>query len=270
MRRWILTATALVVALMFLFPFWWAISLSLRPPLESYAVTGLGIPWLDFAPTLDSWRAQLAVGRIRSALGHSTAIALAATAIAMVLGVPAAYALARAPGARQNDLMVIGFLIIRLLPPIALVIPLYLLVWWLDLLDTAVALVAVNATLLVPLVIVLMRQAFRDLPREIEEAAALDGAGPWRTLRSMVLPLTAPAIAATALVVFAFAWNDYIFALSFFVLDLHTMPLMVQALGSPSPGSAVRMLLAMALPVIVALLAQRYLIRGLTLGALKG
>jgi multiple sugar transport system permease protein len=121
-----------------------------------------------------------------------------------------------------------------------------------------------------PFVIAIMRQAFIDLPVELEEAALLDGAGAAAVFWFVVLPLTAPALAATALILFAFAWNDYLFALAFFVRDFKTLPLLVQAVGSPGPMGAASMITAMALPVIAALLAQRHLVRGLTLGAVKG
>ncbi len=158
-----------------------------------------------------------------------------------------------------------------MLPPISLVIPFYLLASALGLLDTALVLVLVNATLTFPLVVVLMRQAIADLPPELEEAACIDGAGPWRIFVGIVLPLAAPATVATALIVFAFVWNDFLFAASLSTLDVNTLP--VLSVGGWAGGvrqSAVGMLICMSVPLVAALLAQRWLVSSLTLGAVKG
>ena len=171
----------------------------------------------------------------------------------------------------RADLVVVGFLVVRLLPPIALVIPYYFLASALGLLDTALALVLVNATLVFPLVVVLLRQAFADVPPELQEAAGIDGAGPLRILVRIVLPLAAPAMVATALIVFAFVWNDFLFASSLSTLHVTTLP--VLSVGGWAGGvrqSAVGMLICMSVPLIAALLAQRWLVSSLTLGAVKG
>lgn len=270
MRASILTLATYLCALVFLLPFLWAFSLSVRPPLQLFSMDQGAVPWLHFEPTFAAWTYAFTYPGLHTAAGTSLAVGGAATLLAMALGVPAAWALARRRGGPRSDLMVVGFLIVRLLPPIALVIPFYFLALQMGLLDTALVLVLVNATLVFPLVVVMLRQAFHDLPAEVEEAAGLDGAGPVRTLWSIVLPLTAPAIAATALIVFAFVWNDYLFASSLSTLNLRTLPVM--ALGGWAGGvrqSAVGMLICMSVPVVAVMLAQRWLVSGLTLGAVK-
>lgn len=265
----VITILAMLAGLVFLLPFLWGISLSLRPPIMTFVGSGMGIPFVSFEPSFGAWRELLAEGRVQPALARSTGVSLAATLLALLLGVPAAYALARSRTPR-GDLLVIGFLLVRLLPPVLIAVALYPVFHALGLVDGWPGLVLVNAALLLPFVIAILRQAFRDLPLELEEAAALDGAGATRTLFSVVLPLSTPAIAATGLILFAFAWNDYLFALAFFVSEFTTMPLLVQAAGSAGPWGAVSMLTAMTVPVILAVAAQRYLVRGLTLGAVKG
>jgi multiple sugar transport system permease protein len=151
-----------------------------------------------------------------------------------------------------------------------LVVPFYLMFHWLGLLDSILALVLVNAAMLLPLVTIIVRQTFLELPRELEEAAEVDGASPLRVFLRVVLPLAAPAIAAAGLIVFAFAWNEYLFTLAFFVLEVKTMPMSITSVAGTGAALMVRTLLAMSVPVILALLAQRYIVRGLTLGALKG
>ena len=191
-------------------------------------------------------------------------------AIALALAVPAAWALARQSrqGHKTRSDVITGLLLAaRVVPPIILVIPLYLLMDWIGLIDTRLALILVNASLVLPFIIVIMRQAFLDLPVELEEAAALDGAPAWVILLRIVLPVSAPALAASALISLAYVWNDYLFALSFFRLEMRTMPMLITG-GTSSAGMMVRTTIAILLPAIVALVAQRFIVRGLTFGAL--
>lgn len=264
------SALAILAALVFALPLLWAVSLSIRPPTQVFRFEGWAIPWLDFWPQFGAWARELGDVRTQGAVLRSTWVSAAATAIALTLGLPAAWSLGRARRRGLAGAVVLGCLALRLFPPIAVMVPFWLFFLVLDLLDTGVALVIVNATFLLPLAIIILRQAFADLPPELEEAAAIDGAGPLRTFRHILLPLVAPSIAGTALVLFAYAWNDYLFASALFLLEADTVALRIQQLGSPSPGGAARMLLAIALPLGVALIAQRWLIRGLTLGAVKG
>lgn len=262
------TLIAVAVALVFLLPFLWAISLSVRPPSMTFAVEGWGLPVLDFAPTADGWHAMLAEGRLAPAIGRSTLVSLAATALAIGLGAPAAWALARAPFAGVG-LVLVGFLTIRLLPPVLLAVPLYPIFQRLGLGDSALALILIDTLLLLPFVIAILRGAFREVPVELEQAAALDGANSLQIFWRIGLPLVLPAVAATALIVFAFAWNEFLFALAFFVRDFYTLPLLVHGWTSPSPTAAAYLLVTISVPIALALAAQRYLVRGLTLGALK-
>ncbi len=270
MRQTMLTLLALTVAAVVLFPFLWGLSLSLRPPILTFAGSGMGIPFVDFEPTLEAWQRFLVERAASASMLRSAAVSLMATLSALIIGAPAAYVLARCVPKAASDLWVIGFILVRLMPPLLMALPLYIVFQRIGLLDGGTSLVLINTALLLPFVIAIMRQAFIDLPHELEEAALLDGATMNQVFWFVVLPLTAPALAATALILFAFAWNDYLFALAFFVRDFKTLPLLVQSVGSPGPMGAASMVTAMALPVLAALLAQRYLVRGLTLGAIKG
>lgn len=270
MRATLLSLLAAVLALLFLFPFLWTISLSLRPGTMLYAVPGWGIPFLDFTPTLDAWRGELASLHLGRALRHSTAIGAGATALALLLALPAAWALARPGAVPRADLLLVGFLSLRLLPPVGLVVPFYVLAQRLGLLDTALVLVLINATLVFPFAVLILRQGFADIPAEVEEAAALDGAGPIRAFVRIVLPLCAPSIAATALILLAFAWNDVMFATTLLVMDMVTLPILISGYGSVSAGGAVTMLVTTAVPLVAALLAQRWLVGAMTLGAVRG
>ncbi|MFO1055880.1 MAG: carbohydrate ABC transporter permease [Dongiaceae bacterium] len=268
---------AIVVAMIFLFPLYWGLSTSLRNPLDTFTVSGLGIPWINFQPTLDNWTSQLASAEAQRALANSTIIAVCATLLAIALGAPAAYGLARfqfsVRGLTNKDLTV-WFLSQRVLPPVATVIPFYLVMRTLGLLDTKLALVLINATFILPFVVVILRQTFLDLPVELEEAALVDGASHFTAFFNIALPLAAPAMAATGLIIFAFAWNEFLFAITIGSQQALTIPVhmagAVDTRGVQFWFMATRALIAMIPPVLLALLAQRYIVRGLTLGAVKG
>ncbi|MBX6322815.1 MAG: carbohydrate ABC transporter permease [Rhodospirillaceae bacterium] len=271
------TLLAVVVALIFVFPLYWGVSTSLRNPLDTFTVSGIGLPWLNFKPTLDNWVSQLASAEAQRALANSTAISICATLLALALGAPAAYGLARFQFRRRmltNQDITIWFLSQRVLPPVATVIPFYLVMRTLGLLDTQLALILVNATFILPFVVVILRQTFIDLPAELEEAALVDGASFLTAFLRVALPLAAPAMAATGLIIFAFAWNEFLFAITLSSKNAITIPVhmagAVDTRGVQFWFMATRAIIAMVPPVVLALLAQRYIVRGLTLGAVKG
>jgi multiple sugar transport system permease protein len=166
---------AIAVTLVFFFPLYWAISTSLRNPADTFTVAGIGIPFLDFAPTLDNFRTELSTPEGLRAVRTSLFVAVSATLLALLLGMPAAYALARFRFWSNADITV-WFLSQRVLPPVATLIPFYLVFRTLGLLDTPYALILINTTFVLPFVVVIMRQTFLDLPVELEEAALVDGA----------------------------------------------------------------------------------------------
>jgi multiple sugar transport system permease protein len=275
LRYAIYSLFAVVVAMIFLFPLYWALSTSLRNPIDTFTVAGLGIPWVNFEPTLDNWIDQLATEEARRALTNSTMIAIAASLLALALGTPAAYALARFNFRRiPNRDITVWFLSQRVLPPVATVLPFYLVMRSLGLLDTQLALILINATFVLPFVVVIVRQTFLDLPVELEESAFVDGASNFGAFWRIALPLAMPAIAATGLIIFAFAWNEFLFAIAISSKNAITIPVhmagAVDTRGVQFWFMAVRAMIAMIPPVLLALLAQRYIVRGLTLGAVKG
>ena len=269
------SALAVAVALIFFFPIYWSLSTSLRNPIDTFTVAGFGIPWVNFEPTLNNWVEQAATPETVHALENSTIIAVGAALLALVLGTPAAYALARFRfRAVPNRDITVWFLSQRVLPPVATVVPSYLIMRALGLLDTYTALILLNATFVLPFVVVIVRQTFLDLPVELEESALVDGAGHWGAFWRIALPLAAPSIAATGLIIFAFTWNEFIFALTISSRQAITVPVhmagAIDTRGVQFWFMGVRAMIAILPPVVVALLAQRYIVRGLTMGAVKG
>ena len=257
---WLVTVLALVWVL---FPFYWAFLNSIKTPDETFQPTW--IPFLQFQPTLEHWRSQLATPEIRHALLNSTIISIGAATIALLLGTLAAYAMAR---------FTTWFLSQRVLPPVMFVTPFFLLMRQFGLLDSVLALVLLNATFTLPFAVIILSQTFRELPRELEEAALVDGASYLQSFLSIVLPLTLPGLAATWIICMAFSWNEFLFALSLTSKSAIPMPVIIAGAehtrGVQFWFVGVNVLLTMLVPIVLALLAQRYIIRGLTLGALKG
>ncbi len=266
---------AIIVAVITFMPFYWAISLSIRNPIEAFTVTGLAVPFLQYKPTLSNWRTELSVGETQRALLNSCIVGLGTAIAASILGVPAAYAIARFKFKRfKNSDITVWFLSQRVLPPIATVIPFFLIIRFLGLIDTLSALIMVNVTFSLPFIVVIMRQAFIDLPIELEEAALVDGANHFKIFWNISLRLAAPSLAAVVLIVLAFTWNEFLFALTIGSLKAKVIPVhmagAVDTRGIQFWFVAVRSLIAITPPVVLALLAQKYIVRGLTFGAVKG
>jgi len=255
------------------FPFYWAFINSIKKPADTFSSTW--VPWLQFKPTLEHWQAELRIRETRQALVNSTIISVGAACLAILLGTPAGYALARFRYRRwSNDSMSTWFLSQRVLPPVVAVVPLFLIMRTLRLLDTQLGLVLINATFTLPLAVVIMNQMFSDLPFELEEAALVDGANQVQTFLRIALPLGAPGLVAAWILCLAFSWNEFLFALSLTSKNAIPMPVIIAGAehtrGVQFWFVGVRVLITMLPPTILALLAQRYIVRGLTLGAVKG
>jgi multiple sugar transport system permease protein len=274
--RWaIFSIIAIAATMAFLFPIYWSFSQSLRDPLDNFTVSGFGIPWINFTPTLDNWIDQINTPETTRALYNSTIISVSAAVLALILGVPAAYAIARFEFRRwKNTDITIWFLSQRILPPVASVIPFYLIMRSLNLLDTHLALILINATFVLPFVVVILRQTFLELPVELEESAMVDGADHWMAFWRIALPLAAPTMAATGLIIFAFTWNEFLFSVAIGSQAVITVPVHIAGAADTRGVQfwymGVRAMVAIVPPVLIALIAQRYIVRGLTLGAVKG
>jgi multiple sugar transport system permease protein len=264
----------IIVALFWvMFPFYWAFINSIKKPAETFRATW--VPYLQFLPTSENWSSELAIPETRHALLNSTIIAVGAATLATVLGTLAAYALARFRFNRpSNDFFTTWFLSQRIMPPVLFVIPFFLIMRTVNLLDSVWGLVLLNATFTLPLPVIILSQMFRVLPIELEEAARVDGASRLQAFTQIALPLVAPGLVAAWILCLAFSWNEFLFALSLTSKSAIPMPVIIAGAehtrGVQFHYVGVRVLLTMLPPTIMALLAQRYIVRGLTLGAVKG
>ena len=205
---------------------------------------------------------------------NSLGIALATTVVGVLLSCTAAYALSRFrfPG-RSAGLST--FLVVQMFPATLLLIPLYVVLDYLHLLNSLVGLVLVYSTTAIPFCVWTLKGYFDTLPRELEEAARIDGASPWLIFRRIILPLARPGIAVTALFSFMTAWNEFIMASTFMTSESQfTLPVLIQSSATEHTadyGLFAAGAIVTSLPVMVAFYAlQRFLVGGLTAGAVKG
>ena len=272
----LLWVVIVIVTAWVVFPFYWAIITSLKPPAVILSKTSL-IPFVQFEPTLVNWQLEITNRwpEISRALTNSLIISVGATVIAIGLGTLAGYGLARFRFERwKNRDITMWFLSQRFLPPMVTVIPFFIVMQTIGLLDTQVALIMTNATFVMPFAVLIMRDVFKELPLEMEESAWVDGASRFQSFWNIALPLAAPAAAAAAVICFAFSWNEFLFAL--ILTSKNAQPITVVIAGVEHTQGiqfwfvATRLLFAIIPPTLLALTAQRYIVRGLTLGAVKG
>jgi len=269
-KQLVLYSLAAVVLLWTLVPIVWMIVSSLKP---DGAITS-STPQVFFQPTLANYRDVLTGGN--NLLGYAKNSILAAgisTIIAVALGCLAGYGLSRTHIRGKQHL---SFWIIstRMAPIAAVIVPLYLIFRNLNLLDSVTGLVIAYLTFNLPFAIWLMSTFFADLPPALEEAATVDGATRFQAFWRIALPLVTPGIATTAILCFLFAWNDYAFASTFSGPGSQTIPILASQLVTQTGidwGALTAIGTVVVLPMIaVGLAVRRYLVRGLTLGAVKG
>jgi multiple sugar transport system permease protein len=275
-RDYTLWSIAIALVLLFaMIPVVWLISLSLKPP---DAITDQRFIPSEFS--LDNYKSLFEGGIDESPfikpLINSIAIALITTVIAITLAAFAAYAIARLefPGKR---LILAGALAIAMFPPISTVGPLFDMWRAIGLYDTYPGLIIPYLTFSLPLAIYVLVAFFREIPWELEQAAQVDGATPFQAFTKIIVPLAAPGVFTAAILVFIFAWNDFLFAISLTSSDAsRTVPAALAFFTGESSftqptGSIAAAAVVVTVPIIVfVLFFQRRIVAGLTAGAVKG
>ena len=237
-------------------------------------VVALSMPpvWF-FIPTLDNYAVLLTDGVFLRSILNSLIIACGSTAIAAVIGVLAGYGFSRFRF-RGSGFFTYLIIALRMVPSIVFVIP-YFLIWrYVRINDTHLSIILMYLTLCLPLMILMMRSFFVDVPVELEEAAMMDGCSRWQTLRLILVPAVRPGILAASTLAFIALWNDFILALFNTGRNTRTLPVEIytslsyyQLDWNKLSTSAV---VAVIPAVVFIALTQRYIVRGLTMGAIKG
>ncbi|MFI1462209.1 carbohydrate ABC transporter permease [Nocardia carnea] len=258
---------AWVIALGFFFPVLWMVLTAFKEEGDAYTDP----PKLFFTPTLQQFRDVLDSG-IGTTLLNSVFATGISTLLVLLLGIPAAFALSLRPVRKTRDALFF-FISTKMLPVVAAIIPLYVIVGDIGMLDNIWTLVILYTAMNLPIAVWMMRSFFLEVPGELLEAASMDGAGLWTSVREVILPLVSPGIAATALICIIFSWNEFFFAVNLTAVQAQTVPVFLvgfitgQGLYWAQLSAAA---VLTALPVVLAgWIAQNKLVRGLSFGAIK-
>jgi multiple sugar transport system permease protein len=268
-------AIACLAAVWVVVPFLWALGNSLKTDIDIFR-QGAIIPFLQFTPKLDAWKAVLYDSQVSSCFFNSALVGLSTTALVLLIGTPAAYSLARFEFKRVKSKDVsLWFLSQRVLPPVVVLAPFYIFLAESGMIDTWIGLILLYSAFNLSFCVIIMRDIFRDVDKEVEEAARVEGASLWQIFWMIALPLSLDGLVVTAIIVFASCWNEALFAAAVTSQHAVTIPVLMLAHAHGARGvvfntAGVAIILAIAPPVILSLLVQRYLARGLSFGAVKG
>ncbi len=278
----VITYTLLIAwAIICLFPIYWAVITSVKLPIAVFQGPKY-LPWIDFQPTLNAWQFLLTGPTSRAVYRswiNSAVLATTSAAIAVMIGAMAGYALTRFRFYwsllkwRNND---IAFYVIsqRMLPAVVVILPYLIMFRILGLIDTHAGMILAYVVFNLPFAVWILRDFFAGLPVDLEESALIDGASRFQAFRRIVLPLAVPGLIATFLFCLVFTWNDYIFALMLTFSNASTLPMFIAGEGTQSYGPqwwylSALSLLSIAPMILIALLVERYITRGLIVGAIK-
>ncbi len=281
LRRSTTYALLIVWTIVCLFPIYWLVITSFKLPIAVFQGPKY-LPWIDFQPTLDAWQYVLTgpdSGAVQRSWANSAILALTSATLAVSIGSLAGYALTRFRYVvpilrwRNSD---IAFWIIsqRMLPPVVVILPFIIMYRILGLVDTHAGMIIAYTVFNLPFAVWILRDFFAGIPRDIEESAFIDGASRLQAFWSILVPLSTPGLTATFLFCLMFSWNDYIFALMLTFSRASTMPMYIAGAGSQSYGPqwwylSALCLLAIAPMVLITLLVERYITRGLVVGAIR-
>jgi len=268
-----------------LFPIYWTVTTSMKVAVD--VTQGHLIPWVDFTPDWKGWRSlglspdtifQTSTVReeFLKRFANSIITSVGGSALAIVIGSLAAYGLSRFEyrfGPWRNKDISFWFLSQLILPPVVLALPFLVLYKQLAMLDSKIGLILVYTLMVLPIVIWILRDQFDTIPKELEEAALVDGSSIWGAFARIVLPIALPGIAAAFIISVVLCWNEYFFAALLTSSDAKTLPVMV-ASQTGSQGinwwaMAALSTAAIAPLAFIGIFCERYIIKGLTAGAVK-
>jgi sorbitol/mannitol transport system permease protein len=274
-KRWVSRISAVMawaMGLLFFFPVLWMVATSFKTEGSAQTTS----PNLKFDGGLDRFREVMKdlPGTLTffKALGTSVFVVLVSTLVVLLLAIPAAYALSIRPVTKWRDVLLF-FISTKFLPIAAAILPLYAIFRKFALLDTRLGLVIVYTSMNLPLAVWMLRSFFSEVPRELIEAAEIDGASFMQRVTRILLPIVGPGVSATALLCFIFAWNEFFLAVNLTTFRSQTIPIWVTTMISTRGQFLAKLSAASTLaclPVVIAgWAAQKRLVRGLTMGAVK-
>ena len=266
----LLWALLVIVVVLYAFPFVYLLLTSFKTPFETLAVPPQILPstW-----TLENYVAALERSGVIASFINSTTTALISTVLSLALAIPAAYAITRFR-TKSGRALSMTALITRMVPPVAVGVPLMSMIASMRLTDTPMGLAIAHTTISLPLSILLMASFFEAVPMELEEAAKVDGCGRMRALWKIIMPVVSGGVAVTAIFAFLASWNEFLFSTLLTSVRAQTTPIMIanfQTQFGLDWGPMTALAVLYSLPVIVlTVILQRHIVAGLTLGAVKG
>jgi multiple sugar transport system permease protein len=260
---------SLIIVLVFVFPIYYLVASSLKTVRQMWHTPYL---WF-FQPTLENFTSLFTVRSFGQNYMNSFVVVTANVAIALLIGLPAAYGLARC-NIRGKEKISFWMLSQLMLPPVAGLVPFYLLIRYIGLLHTRLALIIVYLSFNIPFVTWLMKGFFESLPKELEEAALVDGCNRWRSFIHIAIPLSFPGIFSTTLICILLTWNEFLLALALTGSETYTLPVVITTFWTDRVilwGQICAAGVLIVIPIIIfGLIIQKYLVAGLTMGAVKG
>lgn len=256
------------IALLLFFPIFWMFITSFKTELQAISVP----PQLFFEPTFENFSIVQERSDYLKHAWNSVVTSFGATILALIIAIPAAYSMAFFPGKRTKDIL-LWMLSTKMLPAVGVLVPIYILSRNYGLLDSKLGLVIIFTLMNLPIIVWMLFSYFKDLPKEILEAARMDGASPWGEMTKVVLPLSVGGIASTGLLSIVLCWNEAFWSLNLTASEAAPLTAMIASYSSPEglfwAKLSAASTLACAPIVVFGWFCQKQLVQGLTFGAVK-
>ena len=267
-QKWAMTLLGWSVAFLLAFPVFWMVLTSFKTETEAIS----RIPHFFFEPTLQSYKAVQQQANYFHFAWNSVVVSLGSTLLGLALAIPSAYAMAFFP-TRGTKNTLLWMLSTKMMPSVGVLVPVYLIFRDMGLLDTKAGLLVIDALLNLPIIVWMLYTFFKEVPREVLEAARMDGAGPLRELYNLLLPLSLPGIVSTSLLAIILSWNEAFWSLTLTAAKAAPLTAFIASFSSPEGLFYSRLsaasTMAIAPILILGWMSQRQLVRGLTFGAVK-
>ncbi len=267
-HKLILTFAGWAVALLLFFPVFWMILTSFKTETEAIS----RVPHLFFHPTLGNYAAVQQRASYFHFACNSVIVSFGSTLLSLLLAIPCAYSMAFFPTRWTRDTL-LWMLSTKMMPSVGVLVPVYLIFRDIGLLDTRTGLLGIDALVNLPILVWMLYTFFKEVPREVLEAARMDGAGPLRELYNLLLPLSMPGIVSTSLLAIILSWNEAFWSLTLTAAKAAPLTAFIASFSSPEGLFYAKLsaasTMAIAPILILGWLSQRQLVRGLTFGAVK-